>query len=81
MSVRSLCRLNQLTVEGGILLVHKRLVDLKLSQQICNVSSYYHVHNLAVWHLTVDQYSLLRKISSRKKTVFSQLQFWLYAKN
>ena len=29
-SVRSLCPLNQLTVEGGILLVHKRLADLKL---------------------------------------------------
>ena len=30
MSVRSLCLLNQLTMGGGILLVHKRLVDLQL---------------------------------------------------
>ena len=28
--VRILCPLNQLIVEGGILLVHKRLVDLQL---------------------------------------------------
>ena len=36
-SVRSLCPLNLLTVVGGILVVHKRLVDLQLLECVMSL--------------------------------------------